>query len=232
MKTIMKRSEINNLISSAILFFEEQNFKLPPWAYWGVSDWKSNYSPSNDLSEIIDNMLGWDLTDFGSGDFGNRGLLLFTIRNGNRNNDKKTYAEKIMIVCENQETPMHYHWNKMEDIINRGGGNLVIELYNADEEDSLADSPVEVSIDGIKKVLDPGSKVILEPGESICLTQKVYHRFYGEAGKGRVLVGEVSSVNDDSRDNRFLEKLGRFPEITEDEEPGHLLVSDYNRFLS
>ena len=62
---------------------------------------------------------------YGSGDFYKRGLFLFTLRNGKYNIDKKPYAEKIMIVEEEQETPMHHHWSKMEDIINRGGGNLV-----------------------------------------------------------------------------------------------------------
>ncbi len=55
--------------------------------------------------------------------------------------------------------------------------------------------------------------------------------FIGETGKGKVLVGEVSAVNDDHTDNRFLEKLGRFPEIAEDVQPGHLLVGDYDKFL-
>jgi D-lyxose ketol-isomerase len=59
----------------------------------------------------------------------------------------------------------------------------------------------------------------------------VYHRFYGEPGKGKVLVGEVSMVNDDTSDNRFHEVIGRFPSIEEDVEPLHLLVSDYVKFI-
>ena len=59
----------------------------------------------------------------------------------------------------------------------------------------------------------------------------MYHRFYGEEGKGKVLVGEVSTVNDDSTDNCFYEKVGRFPVIEEDEQPLYLLVSDYEKFL-
>jgi len=112
----MKRSEINQLIMQSIDFFNEMNFKLPPWAFWKPGDWKDKYST---CAEIIDNMLGWDLTDFGIGDFHNFGLVLFTIRNGNFRKDKKPYAEKIMIVEEMQETPMHFHWSKMEDIIMR-----------------------------------------------------------------------------------------------------------------
>jgi len=224
----MKRSEINQLIRDSIAFFGEMNFRLPPWAYWKTGDWKGKY---NTCSEIVDNMLGWDLTDFGSGDFHKRGLILFTIRNGNMNKDKKPYAEKVMIVEELQETPMHFHWSKMEDIINRGGGNLVLELFGSDDKENFSDKPVLVKTDGIIRTVPPGGAVVLEPGESICLEQGMYHRFFGEKGKGKVLVGEVSAVNDDSSDNRFHERIGRFPEILEDEKPLHLLVSDYFKYL-
>jgi hypothetical protein len=135
-----------------------------------------------------------------------------------------------MVVEENQETPMHFHWNKMEDIINRGGGNLALELFNATDAETLADTPVEVSIDGVRRRFAAGETVLLHPGESICLEQRIYHRFYGEPGKGRVLVGEVSSVNDDTADNRFLEEQGRFPDIVEDAAPAHLLAIDYPRY--
>ncbi len=115
----MKRSEINLMIADSISFLNSMNFKLPPWAYWTAEDWKGKQAT---CGEIVENMLGWDLTDFGSGDFHKRGLILFTIRNGNIKKDQKPYAEKAMIVEELQETPMHFHWHKMEDIINRGGG--------------------------------------------------------------------------------------------------------------
>jgi hypothetical protein len=136
-----------------------------------------------------------------------------------------------MIVEELQITPMHFHWSKMEDIINRGGGNLVMELYGSDEKEGFSDKPLVISTDGIKRMVPPGGKIILMPGESVTLEQRMYHRFYGQKGKGRVLVGEVSAVNDDTSDNRFYESVGRFPEITEDEKPLHLLVSDYIRYI-
>ncbi len=224
----MKRSEINQIIKNAKAFMEERQFMLPPWAYWNLADWKRNKA---DAGEIISNMLGWDITDFGSGDFYARGLFLFTIRNGKFNVDKKPYAEKIMIVEENQETPMHYHWNKMEDIINRGGGNLVIELFNSTPDNGLDTTPVYFKTDGITRSVSAGGKAVLTPGESICLEPGMYHRFYGEAGKGKVLVGEVSMVNDDTSDNCFYESIGRFPVIEEDAEPLHLLVSDYSIIL-
>lgn len=224
----MKRSEINQILKNAKTFMAERQFILPPWAYWSVTDWKKNRKHA---MEIVENMLGWDITDFGSGDFYKRGLFLFTLRNGKFKNDKKPYAEKIMIVEENQETPMHFHWSKMEDIINRGGGNLVLELFNATGDNKLDSTPVHFRTDGIKRALPAGGKVILAPGESICLEQGMYHKFYGEMGKGKVLVGEVSAVNDDHTDNCFYEPVGRFPDILEDETPEHLLVSDYTKFL-
>ena len=224
----MKRSEINQLILSSIDFFNEMNFKLPQWVYWTPEAWKGKYDT---CSEIVDNMLGWDLTDFGSGDFHRCGLILFTIRNGNFRKDNKPYAEKAMIVEELQETPMHFHWSKMEDIINRGGGNLVIELYKSSPDEKLSDQAFTVKTDGVLRNLQPGDQVVLTPGESICLEQGIYHRFYGEPGKGKVFVGEVSAVNDDTSDNCFLEPVGRFPEIVEDEKPVHLLASEYSKYL-
>jgi D-lyxose ketol-isomerase len=226
----VKRSKINALIRDSIKFFESMNFRLPPWAYWKPEDWRDK---SDTVSEIVDTMLGWDLTDFGRGEFENTGLILFTIRNGNFRNphNRKTYAEKIMVVREEQETPYHFHWQKMEDIINRGGGNLVIDLYGSDKSEEPSNDPLVVSVDGLKRTIEAGGTVVLTPGESICLKPYMYHRFYGERGRGKVLVGEVSAVNDDTADNRFLETAGRFPEIEEDEKPLHLLVNDYKNWL-
>lgn len=220
----MKRSVINCKIKEALLFFEQMKFKLPPWGYWSLKQWKEH---EEHCDEIFNNGLGWDLTDFGSGDYENTGLLLFTIRNGNLHVDKKPYAEKIMVVGEDQLTPMHFHWSKMEDIINRGGGNLMMQLYPSSEAGEFAAHSFDISLDGIKKKFQAGETVKLRPGESITLPQGLYHAFWGEAGQGKVLVGEVSAVNDDHMDNRFKSEMGRFPDIEEDELPAYLLVGDY-----
>jgi hypothetical protein len=221
----MKRSQINRLQREAVQFFEAHYFHLPPWAFWRPEDWKRNKGRTNEIKSL---RLGWDLTDFGLGDFYRVGLLLFTLRNGVVNRPgAKDYAEKVMMVRENQITPTHFHWHKMEDIINRGGGNLVIEMWNSTPEEDLADTAVTVMVDGIPRTLDPGEPSVLTPGESVTLPSYLYHRFYGEPGKGTVLVGEVSSVNDDSKDNRFYQPAGRFPRIEEDEEPLYLLCTEY-----
>jgi D-lyxose ketol-isomerase len=220
----MLRSEINSLITEAISFFDSMSFCLPPWAYWSADTWRKQ---KENCAEIFENQLGWDLTDFGLGDFLSSGLLLFTLRNGHLVKDQKTYAEKIMVVEENQITPMHFHWSKMEDIINRGGGNLMIQLHDSSEEEGLAYNDFEANIDGISRICSPGEVIVLHPGESITLKQRMYHKFYGEPGKGKVLVGEVSAVNDDHSDNRFFDGMGRFPHIEEDEPILHLLTSDY-----
>ncbi len=224
----MLRSEINRQIAGAKVFFAENNFYLPPWAIWEPEQWKGR---KKEVSGIVRNMLGWDLTDFGSGNFHRKGLLLFTLRNGKLKSDRKRYAEKIMIVGELQETPMHFHRKKMEDIINRGGGNLVIELFNSGNDEKLTFTDVKVSTDGLERIIPAGSSIMLTPGESICLEPMMYHRFWGEPGHGKILVGEVSSVNDDRKDNLFLDGSGRFPDIEEDEAPLHLLVSDYPKYL-
>ena len=218
----MKRSQINQILQSAQAFFTEHQFHLPPWASWTEADWQGQ---GDACREVIDCQLGWDITDFGSGDFAKRGLTLFTVRNGKAGSSfGKTYAEKIMVVDDGQETPLHFHFQKAEDIINRGGGKLLLQLWNSDGQGEKADTSVSVSIDGVRRTLEAGGVVSLAPGESICLTRGLYHRFWGE---GKVLVGEVSQVNDDFSDNRFYEDVGRFPSIDEDEAPWRLLVSDY-----
>ena len=225
----MKRSEINAIMSEADQFIRRHGFYLPPFAYWTPAEWRNK---GEEAREIVENQLGWDITDFGAGQFGALGLFLFTVRNGSqaemRAKQGKLYCEKLMVVDVEQVTPMHFHWNKVEDIINRGGGKLDIQLYNATDDEGLADTPVIASVDGVKREVKAGGVVRLAPGESITLTPRLYHEFWGE--EDRVLVGEVSLVNDDQNDNRFHETVGRFPAIEEDEEPLHLLVSDYARY--
>jgi D-lyxose ketol-isomerase len=140
----------------------------------------------------------------------------------------KVYAEKILIVDVDQVTPMHFHWVKMEDIINRGGGQLAVKLYNASPDQKLLDTDVTVTLDGVQRTVKAGGTVVLGPGESITLVPYCAHEFWGL--ESRVLVGEVSSVNDDNTDNCFVGGVGRFPAIEEDEPPLYLLVNDYDRF--
>ncbi|MFC1465293.1 MAG: D-lyxose/D-mannose family sugar isomerase, partial [Candidatus Brachytrichaceae bacterium NZ_4S206] len=203
----MKRSEINTLIRDADAFCKQHQFYLPPFAYWTPADWAGK---GPEVREIVDKQLGWDITDFGGGDYRKMGLFLFTIRNGSLEDLKrgagKVYAEKLLIVDVDQITPYHFHWSKVEDIINRGGGRLVIQVYNATPDDRLADTDVTVSTDGVLRVLKAGDKVVLQPGESITLPTRLYHQFWAE--DSRVLVGEVSTVNDDNNDNRFLNAPG------------------------
>ncbi len=222
----MKRSEVNNYINDSLNFFQQHHFYLPAWATYSADDWQNADGTHH---EIIDNMLGWDITDFGTGEFVKNGLILFTLRNGNPVRDNKPYAEKIMVVRENQVTPMHYHASKMEDIINRGGGDLEIIIYGSTPQGALSDDPVELKVDGISRKVKPGGKIVITPGESICLEQGIYHSFQGAAGKGKVLVGEVSMVNDDATDNYFHEPQQRFSAIIEDEPPEYLLAVDYNK---
>ena len=183
-----------------------------------------------ECQEIRDNMLGWDITDYGLGRFSEVGLVLVTIRNGNQNNPayEKPYAEKLLISREGQVCPMHLHWKKMEDIINRGGGVLMMQLYNSTPEEALDKvGEVEAVSDGVKLRIPAGTVLELQPGQSVTLTHGMYHAFWAKPGYGPVLIGEVSQCNDDNTDNRFLEEMGRFPAIEEDEAPFRLLCTEY-----
>lgn len=227
----MKRSEINQAITYVMEKAHDFHLPLPPFAYYTVEDWKHI---KEDEKEIVDNMLGWDVTDFGRGDFLISGLTVFVFRNGNFNHQKeypKPYCEKLLYVREGQILPYHFHWNKTEDIIHRGGGDIEITLWQADANEAFSKEDVVVSIDGKKTIVNAGGKVILKSGQSITLQPYQYHMWQGVVGTGDVLLFEVSTTNDDYVDNRFLEPQDRIPDIEEDEEPKYLLFADYGRYV-
>jgi len=224
----MKRSEINTALKEMEAFIGKYRFALPPFCHFTPDEWQSK---GHDYDEVRDNMLGWDITDYGLGDFYKTGFSLITIRNGNlamKEKYTKTYAEKLLYLREGQYAPLHFHWIKMEDIINRGGGNILIRVYNSTPDEQLDKTgDVRINLDGREVFVPAGSQVRLTPGESIAIAPFMYHDFSVEEGTGPVLLGEVSECNDDNTDNRFFEKMGRFPEIEEDEPPYRLLCNEY-----
>lgn len=228
----MKRSQINEIIQEGDAFIRSFGYVLPPFAYCTPAELKARVAA--DSPGILSGSLGWDITDFGQGNFADLGLFLFTVRNGSKDDLKHgrgmLYAEKIMIARKNQVTPMHRHIVKAEDIINRGGGDLTLELFNAAPDGSVdLRGQVSVVADGRRLTLAAGGLLMLSPGESVTLLPGHWHAFWGEGGD--VLVGEVSTVNDDRTDNIFRDPVGRFSGIDEDCQPLHLLVSDYDDWL-
>lgn len=223
----MKRSRINAAIKDMEMLIALHGFKLPPFCIWFPQDWQDK---GTEFDEIRDNMLGWDVTDYGEGDFDKVGFALITLRNGNLQKPdlyQKSYAEKLLMLNEGQYSPMHFHWSKMEDIINRGGGNLLIRVYNSTPDDQFDTTDVKVCCDGRTFCVQAGTQVRLTPGESISIYQRMYHDFEVEPGTGSVLIGEVSMCNNDTTDNRFYKSLGRFPTIEEDEPAYRLLCNEY-----
>lgn len=222
----MKRSEINKAIKKMEQLMKDFRISLPPFLTWSPEEWSQK---GHEYDEIRDCMLGWDVTDYGMGKYEELGITLITLRNGKFGDEKypKSYAEKLIMIEEGQVSPMHFHWNKMEDIINRGGGDLIFKLFNADKDHKMLDTDVKIISDGRVYMVPAGSDVILKPGESLTLYPYLYHEFITMPGKGSTLVGEVSMVNDDTSDNCFVEELGRFPTVEEDEAPYRLLCTEY-----
>ena len=121
---------------------------------------------------------------------------------------------------------MHYHVHKTEDIINRAGGTLAIQVYNALPDNSLdTENDVILWCDGVRRAFAPGTVIRVSTGNSVTLTPRVYHRFYAE--NGDTIAGEVSAVNDDNTDNVFLAPSARFTGIEEDVPAVHYMVKEY-----
>ena len=224
----MKRSEINASLKEMEAMIEKCHFCLPPFCYFTPGEWQDK---GHEYDEIRDCGLGWDITDYGKGDFDKLGLSLITLRNGcskDPNKYPKVYAEKLLYLKEGQYSPNHFHWFKTEDIINRGGGNILIRVYNSLPDESIDyETDVTVHTDGRTYTVPAGTQIRLTPGESIHVQQYMYHDFNVEPGTGPVLMGEVSQVNDDDNDNRFNPPMGRFPVIDEDEAPYRLIMTEY-----
>lgn len=228
----MKRSRINQIMSEADDMIRRYGFVLPPFAYWTPDQFKAR---KDIAANVIDARCGWDITDYGAGRYDEMGLFLFTLRNGRladlQRGGGMCYAEKLLISKQDQLSPMHTHVIKVEDIINRGGATLVIELYGSDDQGKFAeDRGGTVFCDGIRTDYTPGQKLRLAPGESVTLMPGDWHAFWGDGGD--VLIGEVSTVNDDETDNIFREPIGRFANVEEDVAPTYLLVSDYRTWLA
>ena len=223
---MLKRSEIESAIDAAVALAERHRFPLPPFASWARERW---IEQAAELRVPLERGLGWDVTDFGRGDFLRTGLTLLTLRNGTLAEQAaglgQTYAEKLLHVRVGQETPFHLHPRKTEDILNRGGGELVVELVHPDEPDSS----VRALVNGAPRTIAPGERLRLGPGEGVQVPRGIRHRFWAEGDE--VLGGEVSSVNDDESDNVFLVASPRYPGIDEDVPARRLLVGEYRTVL-
>jgi D-lyxose ketol-isomerase len=152
----MKRSTINQIIREGDAFIRSFGYVMPPFAYYAPDEMKAR--ATFDSTMIRDHMLGWDITDYGQGKFDELGLFLFTVRNGSAASVKTgmgmLYAEKIMISRQDQISPMHRHNLKTEDIINKGGATLALELFKAASDGSIDDqAEVSVRTDGRMRIL-------------------------------------------------------------------------------
>ena len=74
----MKRSEINKALKELEAMCAQEHCYLPPFCHFTPEAWESK---GHEYDEVRDCMLGWDITDYGQGDFDHFGFSLITIRN-------------------------------------------------------------------------------------------------------------------------------------------------------
>ena len=161
----------------------------------------------------------WDVTDFGLRDFARFGLTLINLAT------EPEYCEKLMYARRGQMTPCHTHARKKEDIICRSG-ELALRLWPA-RPDSRQDFPATFTlpVNGEPASVPTGQPFSLAAGSRITLVPGVWHEF--QPLSEECIIGEVSTANDDLRDNSFLNPaIGRFPAIEEDEPAAVRLISE------
>ncbi len=226
----MKRSEIQQAISWAKGFLAASGLSLPMFADWTIEEWRAH---REEAATIISTMRGWDVTTFGHDDFMKSGAVLFTIRNGLTDGTAGCpYAEKLIFMKEGQILPNHFHRQKTEDIINRSGGVLLIRVWNSLPDGSVDRSgDVRILCDGIESFVPAGTDVEITRGNSMTIYPGLFHLFTPKAGYGDLIVGEVSSINDDRTDNYFEAGNPRFVPIEEDSEIKIPLCNEFDSVL-
>jgi len=153
----------------------------------------------------------WDVTDFGLGNWQSFGLVLVNLA------EEREYCEKLMYARKGMTTPAHTHKKKKEDIICRWGLLEILLWANPMQHDSES---ITVKINGNPREVSCGKPLQLHSGERITLVPGVYHEF--SSASGECIIGEVSTANDDTNDNFFINPdIGRYPYIDEDE-PAYL----------
>lgn len=160
----------------------------------------------------------WDITDFGLNDFDRYGLVLINLA------EEPEYCEKLMYARRGQRTPAHTHRVKKEDIICRHG-RLCLRLNDGVPGEAAEGTVFQLKVNGEWRDHVNGEDLFLDAGERVCLTPGIYHAFWPETGD--CIIGEVSTANDDTHDNVFLNPdIGRFPGIEEDEAADIRLISE------
>jgi len=161
----------------------------------------------------------WDITDFGLGDFASFGLTLINLA------EEPEYCEKLMYARRGQTTPWHTHIRKKEDIICRAGElTLALSIARPGTPEALAGG-FSVKVNGEPKTMAAGEKLVLPAGSRVTLFPGVWHAFYPTSEE--CVIGEVSTANDDTKDNIFHDfNVGRFPGVEEDVAPAIQLLSD------
>ena len=226
----MKRSFIESRIAMMLAQCARHGLALPPFALWTPPQFRAERDAAR---RIAAGGLGWNIVEFTPGAFATKGLSAFTARMGDwrdlARGRGRLYGEKALMLEDGQGAPHHYHVVKTEDILNRGGARLMLELFKVDYSGRRLDEPFRVLKDATMIDLRAGGRVALEPGESIVLEPYVAHSFWAEGGL--VVAGEVSLANDDATDNYFLPALTPPDPIEEDIPARYVTVRDHHALL-
>ena len=198
----MKRSAINAIMRESEAFMRSFGFILPPFSRWSPDEMRAR---KGEIDGITGASLGWDITDFGLGDFEQTGLFLFhraqrplcrsaarTRHALCRKGDDRPQGSGDANAPASSEGRRHHQSRR------RHAGDRAVWRYRRPVR------PVQgtrVATDGIWRELAPGHKLRLSPGESVTLMPGDWHAFWGEGAD--VFVAEVSTVNDDNTDNIF-----------------------------
>lgn len=200
----MKRSEINRALAWAEELLAQAGIRLPRYAYWDMDKWAEN---KEQLDNIRERQLGWDVTDYGA--------VCYTLRNG------EPCRERCILMREGQRAPLCVQ-TKRAELIHRAGGLLSVELWRADANGVPTDAPVTLRSDGLERTLPAGGELLIYPGDSLSLVPGMAYSFGPKPGYGDIVLSELAQPGRDAV---------AAMEIDEDERVLHPLCHEYAKLI-
>ena len=122
--------------------------------------------------------------------------------------------------------------NAVFAMLEKRGGILLIRVFNSLPDGSVDRSgDVRILMDGIESTVPAGTDVEITRGNSMTIYPGLFHLFTAKPGSGDLIVGEVSSVNDDRTDNYFEEERPRYIPVEEDCRMLFPLCNEYGKLF-
>ena len=182
----MQRSEVNCLQREALRAFAEHRFALPPFATWNEAEWRNNPEAA---CYCHAHQMGWDITDFGSGDFAPRARDLPRPERRQGFSTEKPYAKPPVVPRSTRRRIISTasRWRTSSAAAAQPDPELAKYVDGA-----LAEQPVTVTVDDGSASPAPASRSSASPARASPSPARSGTAFTPKRATGRVRRGGLA----------------------------------------